>query len=290
MWLRIVELPISLFNWTTSKVVPVVVEELLQHFDNNSHTVLMPVPLTAQATPGSVSARLCNFVPRFLAPLFLAECWSPKAMQPIVVPALVQQENRTHTLASKCQCLCLFNYSSKCHWESIVKWFGCTGVSFQHIAGIADGYVNIIVDNTDFEVMTDLALALHLIASGIVKWVTFHLKSHSTFVLYALEKDLRERVNYHVNWISPPSQRHKIWISVAFILDGWTMALQQRQFLGATYPMWKLTKPLQRDRKVKCDLAFVKGCAKDCWFLGDGMCDIIASFQDVGWLIFSFPC
>jgi len=54
------------------------------------------------------------------------------------------------------------------------------------------GNIDIIVDNAGFELVVDLALADHLIATGIAKSVTFQLKAHPTFVSDALEKDLRE--------------------------------------------------------------------------------------------------
>jgi hypothetical protein len=58
------------------------------------------------------------------------------------------------------------------------------------------GNVDIIVDNAGFELITDLALAQHLVDSGIAKCVTFQLKSHPTFVSDALEKDLLEHVDH----------------------------------------------------------------------------------------------
>lgn len=62
-----------------------------------------------------------------------------------------------------------------------------------------DGKVDIIVDNAGFELVTDLALADHLIASGVAQTVTFQLKSHPTFVSDALEKDLLETVDYYAS-------------------------------------------------------------------------------------------
>jgi hypothetical protein len=49
---------------------------------------------TAQANPGTetVFVRLCTFVPQFLAPLFLPEQRSAKAMLQLIVPVLVQQD------------------------------------------------------------------------------------------------------------------------------------------------------------------------------------------------------
>ena len=54
----------------------------------------MPMLLAAQATPRTETAfvRLCTFVPHFLAPLFLAERRSAKAMLQLLVSVLVQQD------------------------------------------------------------------------------------------------------------------------------------------------------------------------------------------------------
>lgn len=40
------------------------------------------------------------------------------------------------------------------------------------------GDVDVIVDNAGFELITDLALAQHLVESGVASCVTFQLKSH----------------------------------------------------------------------------------------------------------------
>jgi hypothetical protein len=94
MGIRTVELPPSLFNRATPTLVPVEVEEVLQYFDNNPQADYMPSLPAGQVHPGTetVLVRMSTFVPHFLAPLFLAERRSPKAMLQLVVPALVQQD------------------------------------------------------------------------------------------------------------------------------------------------------------------------------------------------------
>ena len=74
--------------------MPVLVEEVLQYFANNLQAESMPMLPAAQAPPGTetVFVRLCTFVPHFLAPLFLAERRSAKAMLQLIVPVLVQQD------------------------------------------------------------------------------------------------------------------------------------------------------------------------------------------------------
>ena len=94
MGVRTVELPPNLFNQAPQTIVLVNVEEVLQYFDNNPQSDYMPALSAGQVHPRTetVFVRMSTFVPHFLAPLFLAECWSPKAMVQLVVPALVQQD------------------------------------------------------------------------------------------------------------------------------------------------------------------------------------------------------
>ena len=94
MGVRTVELPPNLFNRATPTIVPVDVEETLQYIDNNPQSDYMPTLLAGQVHPGTetVFVRMSTFVPHFLAPLFLAERRSPKAMLQLGVPALVQQD------------------------------------------------------------------------------------------------------------------------------------------------------------------------------------------------------
>ena len=151
------------------------------------------------------------------------------------------------------------------------------------------GNVDIIVDNAGFELVTDLALAQHLIESGIAKCVTFQLKSHPTFVSDALEKDLRETVDHYVQLNSSTfpnaQQAGLVWQS---LLNNGQWNCNEDNFWVQPYPMWKMTEPLQTDMKERCDLAFVKGDANYRRLLGDCMWDFTAPFQDVVGAY--FPC
>jgi hypothetical protein len=94
MGIRTVEQPPKMFNWPPPTIMPVLAEEVLQYFAYNPHADNMPVLPAEQAHPGTetVFVRLCTFVNHFLAPLFLAERRSPKAMLQLIVPVLVQQD------------------------------------------------------------------------------------------------------------------------------------------------------------------------------------------------------
>ena len=93
-WVSMLAAFTTLVAGSPSTIVPVEVVEVLQYLDNNPQSDYMPALSAGQVHPrtDTISVRMSNFVPQFLAPLFLADCWSPKAMLQQVVPALVQQD------------------------------------------------------------------------------------------------------------------------------------------------------------------------------------------------------
>jgi len=152
-----------------------------------------------------------------------------------------------------------------------------------------DGMVDIIVDNAGFELVTDLALADHLVASGVAKVVTFQLKSHPTFVSDALEKDLRETVEHYAALLSdkyPNAQAAGVrWQKY---LDEGKWVCHEDNFWVQPSAMWEMPEPLRSDMKDRCDLAFVKGDANYRRLLGDRYWDYSSPFQDVVGCY--FPC
>lgn len=151
------------------------------------------------------------------------------------------------------------------------------------------GSVDIIVDNAGFELITDLALAQHLIESGIASCVTFQLKSHPTFVSDALEKDLIEHVEYYASLDGskfPNSKKAgETWKS---FLENGKWKCHEDNFWVQAYAMWDMTEPLRSDMKQRCDLAFVKGDANYRRLLGDCKWELTAPFADVVGAY--FPC
>ena len=152
-----------------------------------------------------------------------------------------------------------------------------------------DGMVDIIVDNAGFELVTDLALADHLVASGVAKVVTFQLKSHPTFVSDALEKDLRETVEHYS---ALPSEKYpnaqEAGVRWQQYLKEGKWVCNEDNFWVQPSPMWEMPEPLRSDMKDRCDLAFVKGDANYRRLLGDRYWDYTAPFQDVVGCY--FPC
>lgn len=151
------------------------------------------------------------------------------------------------------------------------------------------GNVDIIVDNAGFELVTDLALADHYVASGIASTITFQLKAHPTFVSDALTKDLMETVEYYMNLDK------NVYPNANAAGHRWKLYLEKKQwichednFWVQPPPMWDMYQPLYEDMKSRCDLAFVKGDANYRRLLGDLFWDYSIPFEDV--VGSYFPC
>ena len=151
------------------------------------------------------------------------------------------------------------------------------------------GNVDIIVDNAGFELITDLALAQHLVESGIASCVTFQLKSHPTFVSDALEKDLLEHVEHYAQLDGGkyPNAKKAGDTWQTFLNEG-KWKCNEDNFWVQPFAMWDMTEPLRTDMKERCDLAFVKGDANYRRLLGDCMWDFTAPFSEV--VGSYFPC
>lgn len=151
------------------------------------------------------------------------------------------------------------------------------------------GEIDIVVDNAGFELIMDLALADYLIDSGVAKTVRFQLKSHPTFVSDALEKDLREHVEFYANIAeeeySSCKEAGSRWQGY---LSSGKWVCNENSFWVQPPPMWEMPSDLRNDMKSRCDLAFIKGDANYRRLLGDLEWDFSAPFEDV--VGNYFPC
>jgi len=152
-----------------------------------------------------------------------------------------------------------------------------------------DGQIDIIIDNAGFELVTDLALADHLVASGVAQVVTFQLKSHPTFVSDALEKDLLETVEHYASLDKEMfPNAHEAGIRWQRYLKEGSWVCHEDNFWVQPSAMWEMPEPLRSEMKSRCNLAFVKGDANYRRLLGDRYWDYSAPFQDV--IGCYFPC
>ena len=150
--------------------------------------------------------------------------------------------------------------------------------------------VDIIVDNAGFELIMDLVLADFLIQSGFARTINFQLKSHPTFVSDALEKDLREHVEYYTNLDESeyPSSvaAGKRWCKY---LESGQWKCHENNFWVQPLAMWEMTPSLRQDLSERCDLAIVKGDANYRRLLGDLAWDFTSPFEDVVGCYFPSP-
>lgn len=152
------------------------------------------------------------------------------------------------------------------------------------------GQVDVVVDNAGFELVTDLALADHLVASGVAKVVVFRLKSHPTFVSDAMEKDLRDTVDYFTNdegRVGPVGvAAGNRWTSY---LDAGAWVCREHDFWVRPAPMWDMPPGLRAELADESDLTIVKGDANYRRLLDDRTWDLSNdSFEDVVGAY--FPC
>lgn len=159
----------------------------------------------------------------------------------------------------------------------------------QKLCDKGGGNVDIVVDNAGFELIMDLLLADYLIDSGIAKTVRFQLKSHPTFVSDALEKDLRQHVQYYCDLDQEKFSNAKMagerWQTY---LNKGMWECNENSFWVQPPPMWEMPQDVRNDLKERCDLAFIKGDANYRRLLGDLEWDFSTPFEDV--VGHYFPC
>jgi len=143
------------------------------------------------------------------------------------------------------------------------------------------GRVDIIVDNAGFELITDLLLADALLVHGLASKVVFHTKGHPTFVSDAMDKDVKETIDYLAT------------AGVVAAKDRWGSYLKTGQwelhahnYWAQPFPFWERPGDVSEDLS-KAKMAFVKGDANYRRLLGDREWDLSIGFDQVASY---FPC
>jgi len=163
----------------------------------------------------------------------------------------------------------------------------CSVLSRMRAAG--GGRADVVVDNAGFELVTDLALADHLVTSGAAGRVTFRVKAHPTFVSDALENDLVETCEHYAA-LDPAefpacARAGRRWM--AHLASG-AWVCKADNFWVQPQAMWGMPQKL-RDDLATGGLTVVKGDANYRRLLGDRTWDASAdSFEDVVGAY--FPC
>lgn len=124
------------------------------------------------------------------------------------------------------------------------------------------------------QLVTDLALADYLVASGVASTVTFQLKGHPTFVSDAMESDLLETVDH----FSKLADSH---LNCAAAGERWSKYLTEGKWICREdyywcqpFPMWKMSDKATSSLK-DADYCFVKGDANYRRLLGDCAWDYV---------------
>lgn len=141
--------------------------------------------------------------------------------------------------------------------------------------------VDIIVDNAGFELITDLILADCLIRTGLAGKVVLHTKGHPTFVSDAMDKDVKETVDFLGANGVPCAEEH--WAQ--YLQDG-RWELHAHTYWAQPFPFWEMPPDVRQDL-AGADLAFIKGDANYRRLLGDRTWALSTPFADVASY---FPC
>lgn len=126
--------------------------------------------------------------------------------------------------------------------------------------------IDIILDNAGYELVTDLALADFLLASGTAAKVVLHAKMHPVFVSDALLKDVLDTLDFMI--FDGDSRVLALSVRLRINLAAGKLVLRKHPFWTSPLPAWELSDDLLADM-VGCDLLISKGDANYRRLLGD---------------------
>ena len=200
-----------------------------------------------------------------LTALLTADLWSNQADLSMWLDA--DEERPNHATESQAQAHILSNH---------------TPAAITHLLTLAERKkkprVAFLVDNAGFELVGDLALSDFLLSSGLVAQVSFHLKSHPTFVSDATVKDARQTLDNLAAAenaaVRAMGKRLQAQLSSArlCLLEDW--------FWTSPLPMWEMPASL-RAQLGRADLLISKGDANYRRLLGDRHWPFTTPFAEI---------
>lgn len=138
--------------------------------------------------------------------------------------------------------------------------------------------VDLVADNSGFELVCDLCLLDFLLTSGLVNRVKLHLKPHPTFVSDAMIKDVHDTVEFHSNVESSEvkyfARRLQDYIASEQLI------LSEDYFWTSPLPFWEIPESLKSELS-NASLLIVKGDANYRRLLGDRHWDFSTNFTDI---------
>ena len=138
--------------------------------------------------------------------------------------------------------------------------------------------VDFIVDNAGLELVTDLALADYLLASGAAERVTLHLKMHPTFVSDAMIGDVQDTARI----LAADENGGTVAFGerlLTYLADS-RLRLSDHPFWTSPFALWQMPDELRQDLS-QAQLIISKGDANYRRLLGDRHWPYTSSFQAI---------
>ncbi|NEP58517.1 MAG: protein-glutamate O-methyltransferase family protein [Symploca sp. SIO2G7] len=141
-----------------------------------------------------------------------------------------------------------------------------TALIVDQISSFKNNRIDFIVDNSGFELVSDLFVIDFLLASNAAAVVYLHLKSHPIFVSDAMIKDVRFTLDFLAN--DKESTVKDLGIRLQSYLASGRLILTDHFFWTAPLFFWNLPDSLKQELS-QSDLVFIKGDANYRRLVGD---------------------
>jgi uncharacterized protein with ATP-grasp and redox domains len=153
-----------------------------------------------------------------------------------------------------------------------------TALVVRHLGKHKMERVDFIVDNAGLELVTDLALADYLLASGAAERVTLHLKIHPTFVSDAMIGDAQDTAVFLAAEESGATAAFGERL-LTYLADS-RLCLRDHPFWTSPFAFWQMPDELRQDLS-QSQLIISKGDANYRRLLGDRHWPYTSSFQAI---------
>ncbi|MEM7595014.1 MAG: damage-control phosphatase ARMT1 family protein, partial [Cyanobacteria bacterium P01_A01_bin.83] len=147
-----------------------------------------------------------------------------------------------------------------------------------YIKGLSQQRVDYIVDNSGFELISDLLIVDFLLTSNAAEIVYLHLKSHPIFVSDAMIKDVEETIDFLADDAEPEVQQ--LAARLKNYLTDKRLKLVDNLFWTSPLFFWSMPEQLRQDL-AQSSLVFIKGDANYRRLVGDCYWKKTSSFADI---------
>ena len=153
-----------------------------------------------------------------------------------------------------------------------------TNALADRIAGLRAAPLHFIADNSGFELLSDLLLADHLLATGAAGTVSVHLKAHPIYVSDAMIQDVTNLISSLAADSDEEPQRLAARLQAH--LDAGTLHLHDHAFWTTPLVFWDMPEALREELRVAM-LVFVKGDVNYRRLVGDRHWPFKTPLQDI---------